>query len=345
MDGATNYPPGFIFRYYGDDLSQAPVIYTTEPTTTKAGGGIWMDGAGIAAGIDTVNGPTNLYFTTADGDFDTTTGGLQCVDCGDSFVKLTYGLGKVNSHFFAPLDPVCRFTNNSSNPDTDFGSGGVLLIPDNLLTSWPYLAVSADKEGFIWVMQRQSPGGFAGNFVCPATGSNGNLETVTGTGLYHNTPAFWQTNTSTGNLYYASVGGQLMGYPVASSCTSGTPPVCAGSPLASVDELGNILTFNPGTTPAVSSNAATAGIVWALSGSSVEGTNVGALYAFDATMMKQIYNSGQCQSGVDHMYSTTKFSVPTVANGYVYIGTQSDNVVNVGKGTFYIFGKLSRSSC
>ena len=48
------------------------------------------------------------------------------------------------------------------------------------------------------------------------------------------------------------------------------------------------------------------------------------------------------------MYSTTKFSVPTVANGRVYVGTQSNNNTGsptLGQGTFYIFGQLSRPSC
>lgn len=34
----------------------------------------------------------------------------------------------------------------------------------------------------------------------------------------------------------------------------------------------------------------------------------------------------------------TSNSIPTVANGYVYLGTESDNVNTIGQGTFYIFG-------
>jgi hypothetical protein len=342
MDGDTTYPPGFIFRYYGDDLSRAPVVFTTEPTTNKKGGGIWMDGAGIAAGVDTASGQTYLYFTTADGDFDPNTGGTLCVDCADSFVKLTYALTK--SSFFTPFDQACRFSGSGTNPDLDFGSGGVLLIPDNLLTSLPYLAVSADKEQSIWVMQRPAPGLYGGNSGC--TGSNGNKETVAGTGVYHNSPAFWQTSASTGNLYYASIGGSLTQYPVQSSCTAGSPPVCAGV-ADSLDPSGNILNFTTGTTPSISSNSTTNGILWAISGMSIEGTNHGAIYAFDAGSMHHLYDSNQCQTGVDQMYSATQFSVPTIANGFVYVGTQSNNVTNVGKGTFDIFGKISpaRGSC
>lgn len=343
MDGNTTFPPGYIFRYYGDNLAETPVIYTTEPTAGMAGGGIWMDGAGLAAGIDSTGGSTYLYVTTADGNFDTNTGGTQCVDCGDSFVKLTYSLG-VNS-FFTPFDQACRFIDNPlTNPDLDFGSGGVMLIPDSLLSSWPYLAVSADKERNIWVMQRPSPGLYGGNNSC--TGTNSVTEVIAGTGLYHNTPAFWQSGTNSGYLYYSSQAGSLTQYPVQSSCISGTPPVCNGVAY-SEDPTGAPLTFTNGTTPVISSNGTTNGILWAISGMSVEGTNHGAIYAFNAQTMQHIYDSGQCQTGVDLMYSATQFSVPTVANGFVYIGTQSDNVTNVGKGTFYVFGKLAtqRTSC
>jgi hypothetical protein len=344
MDGATNYPPGFIFRYYGDNLSLPPVIYTTEPTANKKGGGIWMDGAGLAAGIDASGGSTFLYFTTADGDFDKNNDGSHCVDCGDSFVKLTYGLGMTS--FFTPSDQACRFFHNNMYQDQDFGSGGVLLIPDSLLTSWPYLSVTADKNHNIWVMQRSSPGLYGGNSSC--TGTNGNLETVAGTGVYHNTPAFWQNSASTGYLYYSSVAGSLKQYPVQSSCNpgAGNPPLCS-STAASADPSGSPLAFNTGTTPSISSNSTSDGIVWALSGMSVEGTTIGALYAFKAQDLTHIYDSNQCQGGADHMFSATSFSVPTIANGFVYVGAQSDNVTNVGKGTFYIFGKLAtqRTSC
>jgi len=343
MDGAAGYPPGFVFRYNADNLSAAPEVYTTEPTTGKEGGGIWMDGAGLAAGIDSTGGNTYLYFATGDGDFDTNTGGSECVDCGDSFVKLTTGLSV--SNFFAPYDPVCRFT-QTNDPDLDFGSGGVMLIPDNLLSSWPYLAVSADKEGYIWVMQRLTPGSFGGDHSCPAAGTNGNLETVTGTGLYHNTPAFWQTGTRAGNLYYASFNGPLSQYPVQSTCTSGNPPVCNATSTTASDPSGNVLAFSTGTTPTISSNSTSNGILWALDGMSVEGTNNGVLWAFNATTMKHLYNSTQCTG--DAIYSATQFSVPTIANGYVYVGAQSNNntgSLTLGQGTFYIFGLITGKTC
>lgn len=78
-----------------------------------------------------------------------------------------------------------------------------------------------------------------------------------------------------------------------------------------------------------------------------EGTGVGTLYAFNAQTMHHIYDSHECTSGADNMYSATQFSVPTIANGYVSVGAQSNNNTGsgtLGQGTFYVFGKLSRGS-
>lgn len=349
MDGSTSYPPGFVFRYQGDDFSKAPTVYTTEPDLVNgAGGGVWMDGAGLAAGVDSSGGQTYLYLATADGDFSQENSGNQCKDCGDSFVKLNSGLGMNAGNYFTPCDQGSRWTNPNigKNPDADFGSGGVMLLPDNLLTSWPYYAISADKaipgtaDGFIYAIPRGSPSGYCAN--------NSPVEILTGTGSYHNSPTFWTTSTNpgAGYLYYASINGPITQYEVQSTCTSGNPPVCnAGG--TSTDPSGNILPFPSGTTPVISSNGTTNGILWALSGMSIEGINVGAIYAFDAGTMHHLYDSGECQNHVDNMYSATKFSVPTVANGFVYVGTESANTnqTNLGQGTFYIFGLMTGKTC
>jgi hypothetical protein len=111
--------------------------------------------------------------------------------------------------------------------------------------------------------------------------------------------------------------------------------------------------FGWGSTPSVSASApetASDAVVWAISkpdGSAPEGTTRDVLYAFDAMSMQELYDSGQCPA--DQIAPATKFSVPTVANSFVYIGAQEihlDNTqheVNTGLGTFYIFGPTTRS--
>lgn len=357
MDGDTTFPSGFLFMYYGDNLVKTgtPVVYATEPTTNPVhyGGGIWMDGAGLAAGIDSSGGATYLYVTTADGDFDPLTTGTQCTDCGDSLVKLTSTLTQSDS--FTPCNQGSRWVDPGMgmNPDNDFGSGGVLLLPDGMLSSWPYLAITADKgiqgmggvNGSIRAIPRGSPGEYGGSTNC----IDNITESLLGTGVYHNTPAFWQTSTvagsGTGYLYYSSIGGAISQYPVQGTCTSGTAPIC-NAINTSVDPTGATHTFSSGTTPTVSSNGTTSGIVWALDGVCVECASNGALWAFNASNLKHLYNSTQCPTR-DSIFPATQFSVPTVANGYVYVGAQSNNSTNSptkGQGTFYIFG-LTSATC
>lgn len=153
MDGAPGLPKGWVLGYNASNLTDTnyPLKFPTTPN--GSGGGVWQGGAGLAAGKDS-SGTTYIYFGTGNGTFDQNVGHTACVDCGDSFVKLTTGTPTV-ANFFAPFDAFCR---NACNADVDFGSGGVTLIPDNTLPSpYAYLAVMADKSKSIWVMGRTSP--------------------------------------------------------------------------------------------------------------------------------------------------------------------------------------------
>lgn len=79
-------------------------------------------------------------------------------------------------------------------------------------------------------------------------------------------------------------------------------------------------------TVSISSNGTTrgTGIAWAIK-SSATGTDTGlGLYAFDPeNLATTLYQPGTCPHR-DAIGATTKFSVPTVANGYVFVGTQTD---------------------
>jgi hypothetical protein len=75
----------------------------------------------------------------------------------------------------------------------------------------------------------------------------------------------------------------------------------------------------PGATVSVSSNGSTAGIVWVLDG------GAGVLYAFDATnLATKLYDTTQAAGGRDMAGPPVKFAVPTVVNGHVYVGTQTE---------------------
>jgi hypothetical protein len=65
----------------------------------------------------------------------------------------------------------------------DFASDGVTLVPDNELTypNYGYMAVNSEKEGNLWFIRRDAPGGFTGSLSnCPANGGGGpNVQTYT----------------------------------------------------------------------------------------------------------------------------------------------------------------------
>jgi len=72
-----------------------------------------------------------------------------------------------------------------------------MLLPDNQLMNWPYLAVSGDKQGGLWFVSRTTPNGFSNvcgnNCTCKQPSSN--VQTYwTGTPYHgftiHGDPAF-----------------------------------------------------------------------------------------------------------------------------------------------------------
>jgi hypothetical protein len=364
MDGNSPLPNGMVLGYDTANFSSTPLCFATTPgpgvPVNSGGGGIWQGGAGLAEGSD---GTGNyIYFNTGNGVWDGTS------NFGDSFVKLNPST-LAESDYFTPSDQYYRNCVNTSgnNIDLDFGSGGVLLVPDQKLSNAPYLAISGDKEGDLWVMNRNGPGKW-NQGTCSISGSclactavngqapnNKNVQTLqvlTGThnAVFHNTPAFATFNvggtTITNYIYAAAIGGHLTQYQL---CNSATAPLC-GTPVAT--NTG----FKYGVTPAVSSNStnttATDGILWAIwndgSYESLSTAKNGVLYAYDALSMAHLYDSSQCSTGVDKIDPATKFSVPTIANGYVYLGTMGPIGGISGSynnGAFYIFTTVSRTSC
>ncbi len=239
-------------------------------------------------------------------------------------------------------------------------SGGVVTLPETAFSPARYYAVKADKENYLWVMDRTLPGGYNGggsnpncgsvnqNCSTPCANSNLNVEQLAVASNHYtgaqarSTPAFWSGIVSTGDrgeLYFAANGtgavGQLKRYPVSTSCS--TPPICSPVASTNVDPTGTGLGY--AATPSVSSNPSYQnGIVWAMKVDPRQTTP--ALFAFDAGSLTELWDSRACvdvqgnprdQPGVP-----TKFSVPTIANGFVYIGTQTD---------FDIYGVVSSRSC
>jgi hypothetical protein len=289
---------GWIIGYHTTTLQQVPAaVYNTSPNGTRAG--IWQSGGGLAA-----ESSGFIYFAAGNGTFDLNAGGH---DAGDSIVKLStqnHALFQVD--YFTPFNQACL-----DAADADLGSGGVLLLP----TTTELICIG--KEGRVYVVNRNKMGQYTA-IANPCRNQNlTNVdkvlqelppETVVG-GLF-STPAYW--STSTGEFVY-TVG--MRDHVKAFKLTNGllsTPPHSQSS---------ESFTY-PGGNPVVSSNgpAAGTGILWTIDPKAI-------LRAYDATnLAKELYNSG-LNSSRDGLESYVKFSVPTVANGKVFVGTQNSLVI------------------
>lgn len=92
------------------------------------------------------------------------------------------------------------------------------------------------------------------------------------------------------------------------------------------------LTF-PGSTPLVSANGTSNGIVWIIQANVPNDTVLttvpaAVLRAYDATdLAKEFYNSTQAAGGRVTAGGAVKFAVPTIVNGKVYVGNSNQITV------------------
>jgi hypothetical protein len=282
----------WVMSYDANTLAQTSVLNLV-PNGSE--GGIWM--AGTAPGADASG---NIYFMVGNGDFDTTlnaSGFPANANCGQCYVRLSSGAPITLLDYFTPSNSV-----SESNGDVDFGSGGPLLLPDlvdgNGATR--HLAVGSGKDAIIYVVDRDNMGKFNSGADNIYQQINGQIGGVWSKPSYFN-------NT----VYYGAVGDHLKAFPITSAKLSTTPAT----------ESSNSFAY-PGTTPSISANGTSNGIVWA-----VENGSTGVLHAFNAAnLTSELYNSNQAANNRDH-FSDNKYVTPMVANGKVYVGTPNSVVV------------------
>lgn len=276
---------GWLLGYDAYTLAQTFALCVS-PTGNL--GGIWM--AGAAPAVDDAG---NVYVTTGNGSFDANRGGP---DYGMSLLRLTSGLSVTD--YFAPSDELFE-----TKHDLDFSSTGVMLLPQTQ-GPYPHEAVSADKHGWIFVVNRDHLGGFnpSGNDVVQQI--DGNL----GGDQMYSDPAYFE-----GAVYYAPAEQPLRRYTIRDGLLSQQP----------VSRSRDAFNY-PGSTPAISSHGDADGIVWTIAVSGrVQGGPPAQLRAYDARDVSiELFDSRR--RARDRAAPGTKFSVPIVANGMVYFGTQTE---------------------
>jgi hypothetical protein len=157
--------------------------------------------------------------------------------------------------------------------------------------------VGAGKDQTIYVVDRDSMGKFN------PLNDNAIYQQIGGAiGGVWSMPAYFN-NT----VYYGAVNDTLKAFPITNAKLATT---------ASVHTTNSFL--YPGTTPAVSANGITNGIVWA-----VENSSPAVLHAYDATTLQELYNSNQAAGARDQFGNGNKFITPLVVNGHVFVGTPS----------------------
>jgi len=285
----------WVMAFSADTLKQTSVLNLTP---NGSDGGIWMSGTAPAA-----DASGNVYFILGNGTFDTTlnpAGFPLRGDCGNCFAKLASTLPLTLVDYFTPTNTVML-----SNNDLDLGSGGPLLLPDLVdgTGATRHLAVASGKNNpTIYVLDRDNMGKF-----------NAGTDQI-----YQEIPSeipsageFGKPSYFNNTVYYGAVGDRLKAFPIANGKLATTPSSQSSA------------TFGyPGTTPSISANSTTSGIVWA-----VENGGTGVLHAYDATNLgRELYNSGQAANGRDQ-FGGNKFITPMVANGRVYVGTPTSVAV------------------
>jgi hypothetical protein len=288
---------GWLIGYNESTLAQTSVL---DVTPNGSEGSIWQAGTGIAADGQ------YLFFLDANGTFDTTLNQKGFPTKGD------YGNGFLKVSTVSKLHVVDYFnmynTVNESDNDTDLGSGGALVLPamKDLNGKTRYLAIGAGKDQNIYIVDRTNMGKFNPN------NNNAIYQEIDGAlaGGIWGAPAYFN-----GNIYYGPVGNNLLQFQFSKAKLSQSPHSKSAASFT-----------YPGTTPSVSANGASNGIVWAIEHSDPNDV----LHAYDATnLANELYNSSQAGNQRDQFGTASHFGTPLIVNGKVYVGT-STNVTAFG---------------
>jgi hypothetical protein len=301
---------GWVLGYNAASLAQV-FVFSTQPSSSQGRqGGIWMGGEGLP-----MDSGSNLFIATGNGKFDTVN--TPPLSYGDSIIRIDLALGPTVQDYFTP-----HTQDTMDSGDQDLGSGGMAILPDQTGPN-PYLLVQRGKDGHTRVVKRDGMGHYNSS-------TNNIVQELTGGSALFSSPVYFN-----GKLYFWGSGDVARAYSVTNGMLS----------TNSVDAGLDGFQF-PGATPTISANGTNGAILWGINshGYSSGGPNV--LFAYDANNLSAgaLYSSQQVAAR-DNPGGAVKFSVPTVANGKVYVGASGKLSVFglfVAGGTPALMGTSSR---
>lgn len=345
--GFASCHSGWLLAYNAATLAQVGVFNASVTLNGEgpyaSAGGIWMGSGGPVA-----DSAGNVYVSTGNGPWNGTDA------WADSFLK--FGPTPV-AGANGTMQPIDYFTPSTYQymdcQDSDLAAGGVLLIPgsNQLLgggkTGTMFLVNSANmgKESStdagvtreqVWGAGLPNGGTYSSSCL-DANGTTYTAQTTSyeifGTAAYYN------------NSVYLGV------TPTSTISPGGVRQFDSGTLTPSAMTQPTINQGTRGTSPFISANGATNGIVWMIDqGYPIQNTNkepgtgvtspptIATLYAYKADQFPaEIYDSSQ-NSGDAPGYGI-KFTSPVVANGKVYISTAHDlSTVANPKGELDVYG-------
>jgi hypothetical protein len=276
---------GWLFAYDARRLTPRAVFNTT-PNGSQ--GALWA--TGNAPAIDSSG---NIYVLTGNGTFDAATGGS---DYGDSFIKLALEGNVLRPvDFFTPFDQKML-----DDQDLDVGSGGGVLLPDQP-GAHAHLIAGGGKNAVLYVVDRDHMGRYQSG------GNSQIVQEISGPiAPLFSSPAFWN-----GRLYVGSINKPIQAFQLTGGRFSPAP----------VSESSNVFVY-PGSTPSISANGDSGGVVWALQNGAYQGGGPAVLHAYDAmNLAHELYSSADDISG-ESADPAVKFTTPIIAHGRVYFGTE-----------------------
>ena len=293
-NGCNDHNSGWVLAY--DVTNQQSIhqigVFNTSPDSGLTS--IWQTGNGLAA--DEFG---NLFIATAESsNYDVPAGGQSY---SNSLLKLSPAPWTSSpsqpqlADYFTPSE--VAFLNAH---DLDVSSVGPVVLPD-LSGPYPHEVIGSSKQGLVWVLNRDDMGWYS-----PVSDNVIQEFSLTVNGELMCSPAYWN-----GMVYFIPDGSPIQSFQV----SNGLWTPLAQSPKKMLGA----------SSPAISSNGNTNGILWALNGT---------LDAFDAVTLNSLYISTAKVPKLAH------FATPTVINGKVYVATQNSleaygllNVLTVASGS------------